>query len=109
MNIGVDEAVPVGATSPGTVTSPSSDPVPQARSTATSQITSTATPHRVPRRRPSRRMRREALLFLAFVAPNAILIALFVYRPFFLNIYYSALDWTLGSANATWVGLQNYV
>ena len=54
-------------------------------------------------------MRREALLFLAFVAPNAILIALFVYRPFFLNIYYSALDWTLGSANATWVGLQNYV
>ncbi|MSS46255.1 sugar ABC transporter permease [Cutibacterium sp. WCA-380-WT-3A] len=42
------------------------------------------------------------------MAPNAILIALFVYRPFFLNIYYSALDWTLGSANATWVGLQNY-
>ncbi|MBS6330513.1 sugar ABC transporter permease [Cutibacterium avidum] len=109
MNIGVDEAVPVGATSSGMATPPSSDPVPQTRSTATSQITSTATPHQVPRRRPSRRMRREALLFLAFVAPNAILIALFVYRPFFLNIYYSALDWTLGSANATWVGLQNYV
>ncbi|MDO4412260.1 carbohydrate ABC transporter permease [Cutibacterium sp.] len=107
MNIGVDEAVPMGATSVAVTELLSPDPaLPVTSATVTS---SAATPQQGSKRRPSRRVRREALLFLAFVAPNALLIALFVYRPFLLNIYYSALDWTLGSANATWVGLQNYV
>jgi sn-glycerol 3-phosphate transport system permease protein len=54
------------------------------------------------------RRRREALVFLAFAVPNLALIAVFTYRPLFLNIYYSTLDWTLGSPTATPVGLANY-
>lgn len=55
----------------------------------------------------SRRTRRDALVFLAFAAPNLVLIAMFTYRPLFLNIQYSMLDWTLGSRTATFVGLDN--
>jgi sn-glycerol 3-phosphate transport system permease protein len=33
----------------------------------------------------------------------------FTYRPLISNIYYSTLDWTLGSASATVVGIENYV
>lgn len=51
---------------------------------------------------------REWLIFLAFVAPNVALIAVFTYRPLFQNIYYSTLNWTLGSKFATPVGLGNY-
>src|SRR5699024_6739837 len=47
------------------------------------------------RRRMSRRARRDALVFLAFAAPNLVLIAMFTYRPLILNIQYSMLDWTL--------------
>jgi len=60
------------------------------------------------RRRMSRRSRRDALVFLAFAAPNLVLIAMFTYRPLFLNIQYSMLDWTLGSRTATFIGLDNY-
>jgi len=52
---------------------------------------------------------REALIFLAMVLPNAALIAVFVYRPLLANMYYSTLDWTLGSDKARRVGLGNYV
>ncbi|MCT1437306.1 carbohydrate ABC transporter permease [Brachybacterium paraconglomeratum] len=62
-----------------------------------------------PRRRLSTRRRREALWFLALALPNIVLIVLFTYRPLVTNIYYSLLDWTLGSANATFIGLGNYV
>lgn len=51
---------------------------------------------------------REWLTFLAFVAPNVILIIAFTYRPLFVNVYYSTLNWTLGSPTAVKVGLQNY-
>lgn len=51
---------------------------------------------------------REWLIFVAFVAPNVALIAVFTYRPLFQNIYYSTLNWTLGSKFATPVGLGNY-
>lgn len=61
------------------------------------------------RRRMSRRARRDALVFLAFAAPNLVLIAMFTYRPLILNIQYSMLDWTLGSRTATFIGLGNYV
>lgn len=40
--------------------------------------------------------------------PNVALIAVFIYRPLFQNIYYSTLNWTLGSKFATPVGLGNY-
>lgn len=63
----------------------------------------------VRRRRMSRRARRDALVFLAFAAPNLVLIAMFTYRPLFLNIQYSMLDWTLGARSATFIGLDNYI
>jgi sn-glycerol 3-phosphate transport system permease protein len=37
-----------------------------------------------------------------------VLIALFTYRPLLQNIYYSTLNWTLGSPFATPIGLGNY-
>lgn len=68
-----------------------------------------AKPAPVPRARWSSRTRRDFLVFLAFALPNMILIAVFTYLPLFNNIYYSTLDWTLGSASATVVGFENYV
>lgn len=61
------------------------------------------------RRRLSGRGRRDAIWFLALALPNIVLIALFTYRPLLTNVYYSMLDWTLGSASATFIGLGNYV
>ncbi|WP_200896295.1 carbohydrate ABC transporter permease [Pseudarthrobacter chlorophenolicus] len=63
----------------------------------------------VPRRRWTARSRRDFFVFLAMALPNLVLIAVFTYRPLFSNIYYSTLDWTLGSPTATVVGLGNYV
>jgi sn-glycerol 3-phosphate transport system permease protein len=60
-------------------------------------------------RRTFRRHRLEYLIFLALAAPNLILIALFVYRPLILNIYYSTLNWNLGASTARVVGFGNYV
>lgn len=61
-----------------------------------------------PRRR-SRRARHDAVVFLAMALPNLVLIGAFTYRPLVLNIYYSTLNWTLGSTTATVAGLGNYV
>ncbi|MEP9382540.1 sugar ABC transporter permease [Nocardioides sp. KR10-350] len=61
-----------------------------------------------PRRRVTPRRLREWLVFLAFVAPNVALIVAFTYRPLIVNVYYSTLNWTLGSPTAIKVGLQNY-
>lgn len=55
------------------------------------------------------RARRDAWVFLALALPNLALIAFFTYRPLIANMYYSTLDWTLGSTDATVVGLGNYV
>jgi sn-glycerol 3-phosphate transport system permease protein len=66
----------------------------------------TATPRRP---RWSGRARRDFFVFLALALPNLALIAVFTYLPLLNNIYYSTLDWTLGSASATVVGLGNYV
>lgn len=38
--------------------------------------------------------RRDAWIFLAFTAPNLVLIAVFTYWPLIANLQYSALDWT---------------
>lgn len=65
----------------------------------------------IPQRRSrwTGRTRRDFFVFLALALPNLILIAVFTYWPLINNIYYSTLDWTLGSASATVVGLDNYV
>jgi len=68
-----------------------------------------AKPAPTPRARRSARTRRDFFVFLALALPNLLLIAVFAYLPLINNVYYSALDWTLGSASATVVGLGNYV
>jgi len=74
----------------------------------TSQVSPPTTRPRA-RRRWTPRRTKEALIFWAFVLPNLALIAVFTYRPLFTNMYYSTLDWELGSDFATKVGLDNYV
>jgi len=61
------------------------------------------------RGRWSARTRRDFMVFLALALPNLALIAVFTYLPLINNIYYSTLDWTLGSASATVVGFDNYI
>jgi sn-glycerol 3-phosphate transport system permease protein len=61
------------------------------------------------RHRITARLLREYALFLALTAPNIVLILLFVYRPLVMNVYYSTLDWTLGSQEAVQIGLGNYL
>ncbi|MDA8439320.1 MAG: sugar ABC transporter permease [Propionibacterium sp.] len=61
-----------------------------------------------PRPRVSRRTLREWTLFGLLAFPNIALILMFVYRPLMTNIYYSTLDWTLGSPTARVIGLANY-
>ncbi|UKA57794.1 carbohydrate ABC transporter permease [Arthrobacter sp. FW306-2-2C-D06B] len=71
------------------------------------------TAHAVPapqrRGRWSGRTRRDFFVFLALALPNLALIAVFTYLPLINNMYYSTLDWTLGSTSATVVGFENYV
>ena len=55
------------------------------------------------------RTRRDFFVFLALALPNLALIAVFTYLPLINNVYYSTLDWTLGSASATVVGFDNYI
>jgi sn-glycerol 3-phosphate transport system permease protein len=54
-------------------------------------------------------LRREYLIFALFVIPNLVLIGLFTYRPLLANLYYSLLQWNLGSPTARFIGLDNYV
>ncbi|MDQ0633038.1 sn-glycerol 3-phosphate transport system permease protein [Arthrobacter pascens] len=61
------------------------------------------------RKRWPGRARRDFFTFLALALPNLLLIAVFTYLPLLNNIYYSTLNWTLGSASATVVGMENYV
>lgn len=48
-------------------------------------------------------------LFLLFAGPNILLILAFIYYPLISNMWYSTLDWRLGSDTATSVGMDNYV
>lgn len=45
---------------------------------------------------------------MAFLGPNIALIIAFTYLPLISNVYYSTLDWRLGSSKATFVGISNY-
>ena len=60
-------------------------------------------------KRRRRRLSKNWSLFLLFAGPNILLILAFIYYPLISNMYYSTLDWRLGSANATPVGLDNYI
>lgn len=70
-------------------------------------------PHRETWDRTRRRARRiarsrELGWFAAFLGPNLALIIAFTYFPLVTNMYYSTLDWRLGSSRARFVGLANY-
>ncbi|MDJ1372684.1 sugar ABC transporter permease [Gulosibacter molinativorax] len=56
-----------------------------------------------------RKKRKDTALFFAFAGPNLLLILVFIYFPLISNMYYSTLNWRMGSANASFAGLDNYV
>lgn len=55
-----------------------------------------------------RRLSKNWTLFLLFAGPNIALILAFIYYPLASNIYFSTLDWRIGSPTATPVGFDNY-
>lgn len=62
--------------------------------------------------RASRRrapLSREALLAVAFLAPNLLLLGIFTYRPLVDNIRLSFYSWNISSPTAQFIGLDNYV
>lgn len=62
---------------------------------------------------PARRKRRTPwkawLLFLLFAGPNVALLVVFTYKPLLQSLYYSTLQWNIGSPVAMPVGFQNYL
>lgn len=46
--------------------------------------------------------------FVIFAGPNIALILAFIYYPLIMNLYYSTLDWRVGSTTARSVGMANY-
>ncbi len=56
----------------------------------------------------SSRIRRDHLLFLAFVAPNFFLLGLFSYWPLIYQSYLSLTSWDMISPTKRFVGLANY-
>jgi sn-glycerol 3-phosphate transport system permease protein len=55
-----------------------------------------------------RRIGREHLLFLAFIAPNFLLLGVFTYWPMLYQTYLSLTRWDMLAPNKTFVGLENY-
>jgi ABC-type sugar transport system permease subunit len=55
-----------------------------------------------------RRVEPQHLLFLAFVAPNFLLLGIFTYWPIIYQSYLSLTRWNLLSPRKTFVGLDNY-
>ncbi|WP_282782310.1 MULTISPECIES: sugar ABC transporter permease [unclassified Nocardia] len=47
-------------------------------------------------------------LFVVLVAPNLILLSVFVYRPLLDNIRLSFFDWNISDTAATFIGFDNY-
>jgi len=62
------------------------------------------------RHRRDRRITRSRnyFLFVLFAGPNIALILAYIYYPLLANVYFSMLDWRLGSRTASWAGLDNY-
>jgi hypothetical protein len=55
-----------------------------------------------------RRIDRQHLLFLAFIAPNFLLLGLFAYWPMLYQTYLSLTRWDMLAPRKTFVGLDNY-
>jgi sn-glycerol 3-phosphate transport system permease protein len=55
-----------------------------------------------------RRARRDSLVFLAFVAPNFILLAVFTFWPVLYSLYLSFLKWNMVAKTRPFIGLANY-
>ncbi len=55
-----------------------------------------------------RRNRRDWLTFLAFVAPNFLIFAVFTYWPILYSFYLSFTRWNFLTPNMKFVGLRNY-
>lgn len=62
-----------------------------------------------PKKRKMRWSGKNIALFALFAGPNVFLLIAFVYRPMVLSLYYSLLQWNVGSPNARFIGLSNYV
>ncbi|WP_152226487.1 MULTISPECIES: carbohydrate ABC transporter permease [Arthrobacter] len=61
--------------------------------------------------RPAARRRNKTsnwLLFALLAGPNIALLLVFTYKPLLQSLYYSTLQWNIGSAVARPVGLRNY-
>ena len=56
-----------------------------------------------------RRVERQHLLFLAFIAPNFLLLGVFTYWPMIYQGYLSLTRWNMLAPRKTFVGLDNYV
>jgi sn-glycerol 3-phosphate transport system permease protein len=56
----------------------------------------------------SLRERRDALVFLAFIAPNFVLLLLFTFWPVAYSLYLSFLKWNMVAKSRPFVGLANY-
>ncbi|OHD75359.1 MAG: hypothetical protein A2177_13940 [Spirochaetes bacterium RBG_13_68_11] len=65
---------------------------------------------RLPPRRAGtmRRTRRDALTFVAFVAPNFLLLAVFTFWPVLYSLYLSFFKWNMIAKRKTFLGLGNY-
>ncbi len=57
---------------------------------------------------PLRGALRERLTFLAFVAPNLSLLAVFSYWPLVQNVWLSFVEWNMIAPEQLWVGLENW-
>src|SRR5918997_1212240 len=55
-----------------------------------------------------RRIERQHLLFLAFIAPNFLLLGVFTYWPMIYQSYLSLTRWDMLAPKKTFVGLDNY-
>lgn len=52
--------------------------------------------------------RRDALTFIAFVAPNFLLLAVFTFWPVLYSLYLSLLKWNMIAKSRPFVGIANY-
>ncbi len=55
-----------------------------------------------------RRARRDALTFVAFTAPNFVLLAVFTFWPVLYSLYLSFFKWNMIAKRKTFLGLGNY-
>lgn len=62
-----------------------------------------------PRHKNLTYFQRERLVFLAFIAPNFLLFAVFTFWPLLYNFFLSFNKWNLMAPRPTWIGLENYI